>query len=214
MIRLYSVRKTKRIIDSCSPWIETVTARYGIPAACVKAVLRREIADIDLFDPVADTLVWFHWLFFDLHRRLYRLGLVKSEEPRPRRGLLGKKDSSTGYGQIFAFVAIKAANYALERGLEEEGPLGLAPGERLSPDSDRDRERMWRRLGRDREYNIRMSTLNLISAGEEVNGHTDFGRYTPEEMKRMFTRYNADTRTITPYGEEVYRYYREYINDN
>ncbi|GEM_PF-1179453 len=214
MLKLYSEKKTEKILREYSPWIETLAERYGIPAACMKAVLRKEIAEIDLFDPLADLLVWFHWLRCDLRRRLYRLGLVKREEPRLRRGIFGKKDSSTGYGQIFAFVAINAANYALDRGLEGEEALGLTPGERPSPDSLRDRERMWRRLLRDKKYNIRMSTLNLISAGEEMNGHTDFDRYTAEEFRHMFTRYNANSRAITPYGEEVYRYFRQYSDNN
>ena len=214
MLRLYSAKKTESIIREYDSWIETVSARCGIPAACVKAVLRKEIADIDIFDPLADTLVWFNWLRFDLRRALCRLGLFKSEEPRIRRGVFGKRDSSTGYGQIFAFVAINAANYALERGLEGEEALGLAPGERFLPESFRDRERVWRRLLHDRKYNIRMTALNLVSAGEEMNTHTDFARYTPEEFQHMFTRYNANTRKITPYGEEVYRYYLRYINDN
>ena len=214
MLRLYSVRKTEKLIAEYTPWIEAISARYGIPAACMKAVLRREIADIDLFDPLADTLVWFYWLRYDVRRSLCRLGLCRSEEPLLRRGIFGKRDSSTGFAQIFAFVAINAVNYALDHCLEGEEDLGFSPGERPSPDRSWDRERMWRRLLRDKKFNIRMGTLNLLAAGEEVNGHTDFARYTPDDFKRMFTRYNAATRTITPYGEEVYRYYCQYINDN
>ena len=214
MLKLYSAAKTERIIAEYTPWNETVSARYGIPAACMKAVLRREIADIDLFDPLADLLVWFNWLRFDLRRLLYRLGLVRSEEPRLRRGPFAKRDSSTGYGQIFAFVAVNAVIYALQRGLDDEAALGFAPGERPDPNSLRDRERMWRHLQRDKKYNIRLSTLNLISAGEEMNGHTEFGRYTPEEYRRMFTRYNANVRTVTPYGEKVYEYFLKYNNHN
>lgn len=41
-----------------------------------------------------------------------------------------------------------------------------------------------------------MSALNLISAAEEMNGHTDSARYTPEEFQRAFTRYNANTDRI------------------
>ena len=73
---------------------------------------------------------------------------------------------------------------------------------------------MWRRLQRDRRLNIRTATLNLISAAEEMNGHTDFSRYTPEEYERMFTRYNANTRTVTPYGKETYRYFLKYNDRN
>ena len=209
MIRLYGAKKAERLVAEYSPWIETVSARYGIPAACMKAVLRKEIADIDLFDPLADHVVALNWRRFDLCRLF-----CKTYEPRKSRGVFAKTDSSTGYAQIFAWVAIDAVNYALSRGLEGEEGLGIAPGERLSKDSARDRERMWRLLCRDKKFNIRMGILNLIAAAEEVNGHTDFVGYLPEEYKKMFTRYNANTRTITPYGEEVYRYYRQYSDDN
>ena len=209
MLRLYGVKKAEKLVAEYSPWVEAIAARYGIPAACMKAVLRKEIGDIDLFDPLADTLVALNWRRFDLCRLF-----SKTYAPRKSRGVFAKTDSSTGYAQIFAWVAIDAMNFALSHGLEGEEGLGLMPGERLSKDSARDRERMWRRLGRDKKFNIRMGMLNLIAAGEEVNGHTDFERYTPEEYKKMFTRYNANTRAITPYGEEVYQYYQQYINDN
>ena len=211
MIRLYSAGRAEKIIEEYTPWIDTVAERYSIPAACMKAILRKEIADIDLFDPLADTLVALNWLRYDLRRAL-RLG--ETEMPVSRKGILGKLDSSTGYAQIFASTAIGAINYALDRGLEREEELGLSPGERPDGNSARDREKMWRRLQRDRRLNIRTATLNLISAAEEVNGHTDFSRYTPEEYERMFTRYNANTRTVTPHGKETYRYFLKYNDRN
>ena len=69
---------------------------------------------------------------------------------------------------------------------------------------------MWRRLSSDVKYNIRLSALNLIAAAEEMNGHTDFARYTKEELELAFTRYNANVRYVTAYGREVYGYYLRY----
>ena len=208
MLKLYSAQKAEKIIEEYTPWIEKVSERYSIPSACMKAVLRKEIADIDLLDPLADALVALNWGRFDLVRSLFR------KEPRPRQGGLGKLDSSVGYAQIFASTAIRAVDYALSRGLDGEAGLGLSPGERPDTDSLRDREKMWRRLKRDREFNIQTAVLNLISAGEEMNGHTDFSRYTREEYERMFTRYNANTRTVTPYGKETCGYFLKYIDRN
>ena len=71
---------------------------------------------------------------------------------------------------------------------------------------------MWHQLARDAQFNIRMGALNLIAAAEEMNGHTDFKRYGPEELQRAFTRYNAKVDRITDYGRRVYGYalaYRE-----
>ena len=211
MIRLYSADRAEKIIEEYTPWIETVAERYSIPAACMKAVLRKEIAEIDLFDPLADALVALNWFRYDLLRALKRSG---PEKPVRQGGILGKYDSSTGYAQICASTAIGAVNYALSHGLDGEEGLGLAPGERPDRNSARDREKMWRRLQHDRRLNIQTATLNLVAAAEEVNGHTDFSRYTPEEYERMFTRYNANTRTVTPYGRETYRYFLKYSDRN
>ena len=200
MIKLYSAKKTERILAEYGDWIETVSERYAIPSAMIKAVLRKEIADIDLLDPVADSLVRCYWL----RRRLFGDGAAK------RRGILGKRDSSTGCAQIFAYVAINAANYALDRGLDDAAGLGLPEDRRLDRTNEDDLCAMWYRLKRDRKFNIQMGALNLISAADEMNGHTDFARCTPEELQRAFTRYNANTDRITAYGKEVYGYYLEY----
>ena len=208
MLRLYSDEKAEKIIEKYTPWIEKISARYCVPSACMKAVLRKEIADIDLFDPLADMLVALNWGRRDLVRALSR------KEPEPGRGIFGKLDSSVGYAQIFASTAIRAVDYALSRGLDGEEGLGLAPGERPAVDSPADREKMWRRLNRDRRFNIQAAVLNLISAGEEMNGHTDFSRYTRGDYERMFTRYNANTRTVTPYGRETCGYFLRYNNHN
>lgn len=210
MLRLYSEKRTRAIVDSYAGWIDEISRRYGIPGAYMKAVLRKEIAEIDLFDPMADLLVALFWLRFHLRQRLHRLGLCRAPALQSDGGLRNKHDSSTGFAQIFAFVAVNAVNYALDRGLDDPAGLGVPSGRRLDRSDPDDLYGVWRRLLRDRKFNLRLGILNLISAAEEMNGHTDFARYTPEEIQRTFTRYNADVRHITDYGREVYGYYLEY----
>ncbi len=200
MIKLYSTKKTEQILAEYADWIESMSERYAIPSAMIKAVLRKETAGIDLLDPVADSLVRLYWL----RRRLFGDGAAK------RRGILGKRDSSTGYAQIFAYVAINAADYALDRGLDDAAGLGLPEDRRPDRTNEDDLRAMWYRLERDRKFNIQMGALNLISAADEMNGHTDFAHYTPDEFQRAFTRYNANTDRITAYGKEVYGYYLKY----
>ena len=48
----------------------------------------------------------------------------------------------------------------------------------------------------------------------ELADFRDFVTRTPEEYERMFTRYNANTRTVTPYGKETYRYFLKYNDRN
>lgn len=202
MLKLYSPERADRIIRRYSGHIEAVSRRYGIPPAYMKAVLYKEIIAIDILDPVADLLVALNWLF--RRGRPFRAG--KGLLSR----ILNKTDSSTGYAQIFARVGIGAVNYAARRGLDTPEALGFDK----DPDSGDPAQvhALWRRLLHDRKLNITLGVLNLIAAAEEMNGHTDFARYTPEETKRAFTRYNADVRHVTPYGEETYGYYLGFLD--
>ena len=84
MIRLYGDKRAREVIDSYGTWIATVSGRYGVPAEVIKAMLFQEMTLIDAMDPLADIAV--------------------------SMGLAGKKDSSTGYAQIFGYVGLKAAN--------------------------------------------------------------------------------------------------------
>ncbi len=207
MIKLYSRKSAERILEKYGEWIETVSRRYGVPSACVRAILHKEIKEIDLFDSLADSLVRLNWLRWRMRRFLFRKGLTGHDETKLTRGFLGKRDSSTGYGQIFGYVAIDAANYALDRGLDDAKGLKLPENRRPDKKNSSDLCAMWHRLARDNRFNIRMTALNLISAAEEMNGHTDFEQYTPEELQRAFTRYNANVKHITDYGREVYSFY-------
>lgn len=210
MLKLYSKKKARKIIDAYGDWINHVSETYSIPGAYIKAILYKEIIEIDLLDPLADLAVKTYWARYGLRKRLYQKGLVKQAEPRFRWGILGKRDSSTGYAQIFAYVAINAANFGLDRGIATYDLLGIRSDHRLSGGNLDDLRMMWRLLSKDRKANIALFSLNLISAAEEMNGHIDFDRYSEEEVKRTFTRYNANVRHITKYGEETYRYYLGY----
>ena len=198
MLKLYSKKKVKRLLAGYADRIEQVSARSGVPAACIRAVLSQEMGDIDLMDPVADLSVRFYWL---------RWRLRGGRTPRLLRGALGKKDSSTGYGQIFAYVAIRALNFAASRGLPAYDWLGLSEERPLRPDRDEDLQWMWYRLHRDQEANILLSALNLLSAAEEMTGRRDFKSFSPEQLQLTFTRYNANVRQVTAYGKKVFALY-------
>ena len=189
MLMLYSPKAAERIIGKYDRTIEAVSMRYALPAPLIRALLYTELVRIDIFDPAVDLLV--------------RLNSALGTD------FLRRRDSSTGYGQIFAFVAINAANFAAERGLASYAALGL-PERRLDPSDAADLRLVWRRLNREPDFNIEMSSLNLISAADEVTGRIDFSSFTPEEIKRIYTRYNGTAPKITPYGEEAYSHYLRY----
>ena len=213
MIKLYSSRAAERILCRYAGWIETLSSRYSIPVPIIQAVLFQEIIHMDLFDPLVDLLVRLNWqrLFMAARLRGRRLSSVPGRKKKGR-DLLHKLDSSTGYGQIFASVAINAVNFARDRGLIRHLPKPLTGDRRLKPDDPVDLFTVWRLLKRNVRFNLELSTLNLLSAAEETCGRPDFALFTPEEIKRVFTRYNGTCPTISPYGEETYRHYLRYLH--
>ena len=188
MKKLYSIEKTKQIIRELGPVLEKIQADYRVPQAVMEAILFREMKEIDLLDAAADFVV---------------RNLILSE-------LTGRRDCSTGYAQIYAYVAINALNFAAKRGIEMPMRLGLPTRRIFDPKSPSDVRSIWLRLNRDVEFNLRMAALNVLAAADEVNGSIDLDSFTADQLKRVFSRYNANTRSITAYGEEVYGYYLRY----
>jgi len=181
---IISKDRAEKNISRYEGWIEEVAERYSIPKAAIKAILFKEMTMIDIMDVFADLVV------------LTRL--------------FGKKDSSTGYAQIFGKTGLDAVNFAEDHGLSDREKLGLGKGPRLDRTNINDIRKVWRLLRSDRRANIEIASLNILSAAEEMTGRTDFGSFSEEELKLVFTRYNANTKKITPYGEDVYRHFLRY----
>lgn len=188
MLRLYSIKRTNRIVDSLSPLISQVSQEYHVPVPFLKAIMFREIKEIDFFDMIADLVV----------------------KSRPLSRLLNRADSSTGYMQIFGYVGIKAINFAEKNHITAMSGLGLAGDHRLDPGNKDHVRLIWLRLHRDKEFNLRLAALNILAVADEVKGSSQLETFSEEEIKRVFSRYNANTTKITPYGEEVYGYYQGY----
>ena len=198
MLKLYSPRAAERFLRRRSGDIEAVAGRYALPPACLRAILYKELTDIDLLDPAADALVRFN------QRRL--------DTPVSDGGFLHKCDSSTGCGQIFAFVAIHAINFAADRGLTDYAALGLPTDRRLDAQRMADLRLVWDRLHTDPAFNIECTALNLLAAAEEMTGRRDFASFSPEELKLVFTRYNGHFKFVSPYGEAAYEIYQRYLS--
>ena len=184
MFELISESHAENIIKKHEGWIDEVSRRYGVPAAAIKAILFKEMIMIDIVDIFADLAVL--------------------------TGLFSKKDSSTGYAQIYGSTGLTAANFALDRGLSDYSRLGIRSDHRLDRKDPKDVRFVWMLLRRNRHANIELATINILSAADEMTGRTDMANFSEEEMKLTFTRYNANTRHITPYGEDVYKHYLRY----
>lgn len=188
MIKLFSKEKTERLIGDCTEYIEEASRKYGVPAAMIRAILYREMTEIDLVDVLADFAVYL------------APGLVK-------------KDSSTGYAQIYGFVGLNALNLAADRGLTTYEEHGIHTDHRLDPADPADVRKVWLLLSRDRKENIEFAAMNLLACAEEMTGRTDFAAFTEDELRLILTRYNANVRHVTKYGEDTYRYMQKYNNN-
>ena len=186
MIRCCSPRRAEQIIIRCRPQIREICDRYGLPDALLRAVLYKEMTEIDLLDLAADLVVF--------------------------SGVFAKKDSSTGYGQVFGKTAVKAINFAVDHGLTTYKDLGLLTDRRLDEHNIRDCRTVWKRLYRDKYFNIESVALTLLCAADEMTGRYDFGSFGEQELKLILTRYNADVKQVTPYGEEVFALYQKMIS--
>ena len=179
MIRVISQEKAMEILAEQGPWIEEVGRRYQVPPAAIKAVLFKEMIQTDILDPLADLAV--------------------------ETGLTSRKDSSTGYGQIFGRTGLLAVNHALDEGLATYASLGLDTDHRLSEKNPEDIRLVWKKLKSDERFNIEICALNLRCCALEMTGRTDFSSFSDEETRLTLTRYNANVRHVTAYGEDAFR---------
>ena len=184
LMKLIGPKKTERILTRYNAWIHAVSERYGVPASAIKAILYQEMTIINLMDVAADLVV--------------------------QTNLFRKKDSSTGYAQIFGYVGVNALNFAVDRKLATYDSVGIACTHRLDPHNPKDVRLMWKKLRSNPKINIEIATMNLLAAADEVVGRTDFHTFSADELKLVLTRYNANTRHITPYGERAFAKYEEY----
>lgn len=180
-------KHAEKFIEEHSEWIDTVADRYHVPDAVIKSILYMEITRINMLDTAADLAVWSN--------------------------LFPKKDSSTGPAQIFGRVGLEAVNFAVERGYTDYKSLNIDVDHVLDSNDPDDVRLIWKKLFSDEKANIEIATLNILSAADEMTGRVDFDSYNENEMKLVLTRYNADTRTVTPYGEEAYDHYIRYSKE-
>ena len=187
------------------PMICEIAGQLCIPAEWILGIMEHEMAMMNVLDVIADRLVILYWRGWHLQNRLH----VHHNPEWKRHGMI-RNDSSTGYGQIFARTAMEALNFARRNQIYD-------PQRTFSSDNPEDMWYVWNRLRTDRRFNVLVCGLCLIHAGTGINETRPTQAYTPDEVRKMFSRYNAKTATITEYGKEVYRIsmnWKEYLLQN
>ena len=196
-LNLYSKKKVEQILSDNYDLIENICSSYHLPSAYLKAILLMELPTINLLDMTADAVVGLNWLRNSVSHCFTM--------DRHTRDPFQKFDSSTGYGQIFSQVAIEAILFARDQHI----PLFLGTKDELYPLNPEDLEQVWKRLRRDKVFNLSCAALNIIHAAYQMTGRIDFESYDETEKKMIFTRYNGTAKPISEYGEQAYRYYLE-----
>ena len=136
MIRLYSRRRAEQAIERETPFIRETAEKYGVPASWIKGILPEEMTELTLMDPLADLAVKFYYFRYHLSGRVQK----------SKGAFLGKNDSSTGWGQIYAFCAIDSLNFAADRGIARYEDFDLNPDRHLDKARPDDRWLIWKRL--------------------------------------------------------------------
>ena len=189
----------KIIIDN-DYTITKIANELEVHKVFIQTILMRELWCLNLADIAGDELVqnYFVWKesceYWEKQNPIYQATVPYPSPPIPL-----KEDSSVGLGQIFAKVAIAAYNHAIDSGYICEMPINSNDWHEC--------KKVWYSLKDDDEYNIRMSSLNILSCIDEFGYSHNYNAFSADHCKHVFTRYNEDTDVINDYGEECYQYY-------
>lgn len=153
-------------------WLFTRLARnLRLRKALVQAPVLWELRQFNPLDPIAD--------------EAFKAGL--------------KDDSSTGWGQIYGWVAIEARNYCVEQGLLNEPLLTL----------EDDRSTVWTSLHEDPEYNIETAAYLTVYNAFQIGLPRPGLDTSDSDTERIIARYNGTDEAITEqYGRDVGGVYR------
>ena len=202
-LNLFYVNTTEKCIETLLYYDDVITNtanEIGLHKAIIQTILLRELWCINLADIAGDELVenFYKWKddceYWESQDESYQASVQYPEKP-----LLVKSDSSVGLGQIFASTAISANNHAVQS--------GYICSTWLNPNDWHICKNMWYALRDNDEYNIRMSSLNILSCVDEFGYEHNYNDFTGNQCKLVFSRYNAKTDTIIDYGEECYQYF-------
>jgi peptidoglycan hydrolase-like protein with peptidoglycan-binding domain len=158
-----------------------------------------------------DAVISADWLFTDLARILrLRKALVQApvlwelRKWNPLDGLADdevaegdRDDSSTGWGQIFGWVAIDARNYCIDQ--------GIINGDRLT---DSDKMSVWKRLRDEPTYNISTAAYLTLYNAHQIGVPRPGLDTSDSDTQAILARYNGTDEGSEKYGGELIGLYR------
>ncbi len=204
-IGYYSTSDCLDIIYEYDDLITELSNTYMLPKAAIQTVLLRELRCADIFDYLADSAV-INYFAYQYQLDMYYNASTAQQllMGPPSTSIISHEDSSTGYGQIFAATAIKSINWAID--------YEIISGNKYDYSNWKDREKIWKRLKDDNNYNICMIAIVLMwgMTDEDCKMQTtdrNYWKFTDEQIKAMLTRYNGYDEDATDYGNETFNCY-------
>ena len=202
--RFGSNYSTKECIDIVLNYDYTITNycnQYDVPKQLVQTLLLRELWCLNPSDSVADNAVeaYFAWKTeyeYWSNMPTWQQAIISP----PTAPTYMQEDSSTGIGQMFAWVAINAHNLAINK--------GLIGGNYYDSNDWHDCEYMWNKLHSDDSFAIKMTTLEIYHCADYASVCGSLFHCTESQIKAILARYNGTGVAAQTYGNECYEYYK------
>lgn len=210
----YTTKDCIDIIYEYDDLITKLSNEYMLPKAAIQAILMRELRCVDLTDDLKDISVNNYFLNQHQIEEYQEASILEQILMGPQLPyVVTAEDSSTGYGQIFAYTAIKSINWAVNNHIISDIEY------EYDYNNWKDREYIWNKLKNDNEYNISIIAIVLMwGMNDELckmqTSDRSYWKFTDEQIKAMLTRYNGYDENAIEYGNQVYNYYSVFDNYN
>jgi peptidoglycan hydrolase-like protein with peptidoglycan-binding domain len=165
--RIYSTTEAVKIVMGWDAVITEVARTLRLRKALIVTPILWETRMTGLDDPLGDAGVIQYHTGFDW-------------DPTDKFIV---RDCSTGLGQIFAWVAIRARNYMINS--------GFISGALKDASKDSDIWEVWQKLHYDQSYNINAATHNLVWSAYDLNLPRPNLEYTEEQTRLVLRRYQG-----------------------
>ncbi|MGC5048916.1 glycoside hydrolase domain-containing protein [Micrococcus porci] len=163
------------VIRRVDPFITNVCSRLGIRKALVQSVVMWEIRKYNPLDYIADEQVL--------------------------QGL--RDDATTGLGQIFGRVAIKARNYCVDSGYLNDSKL-----------SDAQLLEVWNKLRSDEQYNVETAAYLTMWNGYDLGMPRVNWDISQHSITQLLARYNGINEDAAQYGAQLKGVYDQFEKYN
>ena len=195
---------TTECVDIILNYDSTITSycnQYCVPKELVQTLLLRELWCVDTTDTVSDQAVqaYFAWKTEYEYWSTMPTWQQAIISP-PAAPVYMQEDSSTGIGQMFAWVAIDANNLARSK--------GLITTRAYNKDDWHDCREVWFNLHNNDSFAIKMTTLEMYHCADYAGVYGSLFHCTESQIKAILARYNGTGSDATDYGNECYEYYK------